>query len=423
MTYLSRRKALAAAGAGLAAIAVPAAAPAQAQSRNPIRLGFSMALTGGLAVGGRAALLAFQIWADEINAAGGLLGRRVDLVYYDDQTNPALVPGIYAKLLDVDKVDLVLSGYGTVATVPAMPLIVQRGKLFLSLLAIAANDELRYDRYFQMQPQGPAGKVEFSKGFFELAAGLDPQPKTVALVGADAEFSALAVEGARENARKMGLRIVYDRSYPPATVDFTPVVRAIKATNPELLFIGSYPPDSAGMIRSIHEVGFAARMAGGGMIGLQFAAIKQQLGAMLNNIVAYDLYVPEPTMRFPGVEAFLAKYRERAVPAGIDPLGLYVPPFAYAEMQILEAAVKAVGAIDDKRLADHIRATRFATIVGDIKFGDRGEWAEPRILFVQYRGIAGNGIEQFKEAGKQVILHPARYKSGDLHVPFEPVRR
>lgn len=424
MTDFTRRETLVRGGTALAgtlaAFSVPGAAAGQGA---PIKIGFSMALTGGLAGGGRAALLAYQIWAEEVNQKGGLLGRKVELVYYDDQSNPATVPGIYTKLLDVDKVDLVISGYATVPTAAAMPVVIQRGKLFMSLFALAANDQFRYDRYFQIQPNGPEAKFEFSKGYFELAGKLDPKPRTVALVGADAEFSILALEGARENAKKAGFRIVYDRTYPPSTVDFTPIVRAIKAANPDLLFIASYPPDSAGMIRTVHEVGLGARMVGGGMIGLQFAALKQQLGPMLENVVAYDLYVPEPTMNFPGIEQFLVKYRERAAPAGVDPLGLYIPPFAYSEMQILGAAVQAVGSLDDKALADHIRKTKFTTIVGDIAFGDRGEWAEPRILLIQYRGIEGNDLEQFKKQGKQVILHPAKYKSGDLKVPFEPIKR
>jgi branched-chain amino acid transport system substrate-binding protein len=419
VTDLNRRKTLALGGAALAALAVPAAA----QTAAPLRIGFSMALTGGLAVGGRAALLAYQIWVEDVNAKGGLLGRKVELVYYDDQSNPATVPGIYTKLLDVDKVDLVMSGYATVPTAAAMPVIMQRGKVFLSLFALAANDQFRYDRYFQLQPNGPEAKYEFSKGYFELAAALQPKPQTAAIVGADAEFSILCLEGARENAKKHGIRIVYDRTYPPSTVDFTPIVRAIKATNPDLLFMATYPPDSSGMIRTIHEVGFGARMVGGGMIGLQFAALKQQLGPMLNDIVAYDLYVPEPTMKFPGIEQFLVRYRERAAQAGVDPLGIYIPPFAYAEMQILEASVNAVGSTDDKKLADHMRTNTFSTTVGDIKFGDRGEWAEPRILLIQYRGIVGNDIEQFKQPGKQVVLHPARYKSAELKVPFESIKR
>ncbi len=417
MAGLSRRQTLVLAGFALAALSSPAfAQPA------PIKIGFGMALSGGLAGGGKAALLSYQIWAEEINAKGGLLGRKVELVFYDDQSNPATVPGIYTKLLEIDKVDLVISGYATVPTAAAMPVIMQRGKLFLSLFALAANDQFRYNRYFQMQPNGPSAKYEFSRGYFELASKLDPKPQTVALAGADAEFGVLTLEGARENAKKAGIKIVYDRSYPPNTLDFGSIVRAIKAAKPDLVFFGSYPPDTAGLIRAVHEVGLGAKMLGGGMIGLQFSSLKQQLGPMLNNIAAYDLYAPEPTMNFPGIAPFLARYRERAIPAGVDQLGIYIPPFAYSEMQILEQAVKAVGSLDDEKLAAYMRTAKFATIAGEIEFGDRGEWKEPRVLLVQYRGISGNGIEQFKEAGKQVILDPVRFKSGDLVTPFTPMQ-
>lgn len=418
MVHLTRRQTLAMAGTAAATLAFPAAA----QTANPFKLGFCMALSGGLAGGGKAALLAYQIWAEEVNAKGGLLGRKAELVYYDDQSSPATVPGIYSKLLDIDKVDLVVAGYATVITAAAMPAIIERRKVFLSIGALAANDQYNYDRYFQVFPNGPTAKFEISKGFFELAASLNPKPKTVALVGADAEYSILALEGARENAKKAGIEIVYDQTYPPNSVDFVSIIRVIKAANPELLFIASYPPDSAGMIRSIDEVGFGARMVGGFMTGLQYGALKQQLGPSLNGIVAYDIYVPEPTMQFPGVEQFLVKYRERAGKAGVDPLGFYIPPFAYAEMQILEAAVKAVGNFDDKAIADYIRTHNFSTIVGDIKFGAHGEWADPRVLLVQYRGIVGNDVNQFKQAGKQIIVYPPRFKSGELQVPFVPTK-
>ena len=397
------------------------AGTATAQS-PPIKIGYSMSLTGGLASGGRQAALVYDMWADEVNEHGGLLGRKIAMIKYDDQSTPSTVPGIYSKLLDVDQVDFVLSGYGTAMTAAAMPAVMQRKKLFLSLFALAANDQFRYDRYFQMLPSGPDPKVEFSRGYFELAAALVPRPQTVAIVGADAEFSALAVEGARLNASKHGFRIVYDRTYPPNTVEFGPVVRAIKATSPDLVYIASYPPDSLGMIRAVHEVGLGATMLGGDMIGLQFAQLKTQLGSLLNGIVAYDLYVPEPTMKFPGVEQFLNRYRQRAAAAGVDPLGHYLAPYAYAEMQVLEAAVKAVGSLDDAKLADHIHRSTFDTIVGPITFGNRGEWAEPRILFVQYQGVQGGDAEQFKQAGRAVILHPSQLRSGELRVPYEPMK-
>jgi branched-chain amino acid transport system substrate-binding protein len=400
------------------------AGPVFAQpAQPPIKIGFGMALTGGLAAGGKQALVTYQLWAEDVNARGGLLGRKVELVYYDDQSSPATVSAIYSKLLDIDKVDLVLSGYGTVPTAAAMPTIVPRNKVFLSLFALAANEQFNYDRYFQVLPSGPNGKVEFSKGYFELAAALNPKPQTVALVGADAEFSVLAMDGARENAKKHGLRIVYDRTYPPNTVEFGTIVRSIKSTAPDLVFIASYPPDSAGMIRSIHEVQLSAKMVGGGMVGLQFSALKTQLGPLLNNIVCYDLYAPEPTMNFPGVEQFLVRYRERARTAGVDPLGLYIPPYAYAEMQILETAINSVRSLDDGKLASHMQTANFDTVAGKIKFGARGEWTEPRLLLIQYRGIQGNDVEQFKQPGKEVILYPPQYKSADLVVPFEPAQR
>jgi branched-chain amino acid transport system substrate-binding protein len=420
VTDLTRRQAL-----GLIAPTIIAATsfPALAQSGPPIRIGFGMALSGGLAAGGKSALVAYQIWADDVNAKGGLLGRKVELVHYDDQSSPSTVPGIYTKLLDIDKVDLVISGYATVPTAAAMPIIMQRNKTFMSLFALAANDKFRYDRYFSMLPSGPEAKYEFSRGFFELAATLNPKPETVAFTGADAEFSVLCLEGARENAKKLGLKVVYDRSYPPNTIDFTPIVRSIKAVNPDLVFYASYPPDSSGLIRATHEVGLGAKMLGGGMVGLQFAALKTQLGPMLNNIAYYDVYIPEPTMKFAGVEQFLVRYRERAGKEGVEPLGFYLPPFAYAEMQILEAAVIGAGALDDAKIAEQLRSRTFPTVVGDIKFGDRGEWAEPRILLAQFQGISGNDVEQFKQPGKQVILYPPRYKSGDLKVPFDPTKR
>lgn len=407
-----------------ASLLAAAGTSARAQTgQGPIRLGFGEALTGGLAAGGKAALLAYQIYAEEVNARGGILGRPLELVHYDDQSNPSTVPAIYTKLMDVDKVDLVMSGYATVPTAAAMPVIVQRKRLFMSLFALAVNEQFKYDRYFQIQPNGPDAKREFSKGFLELAMALDPKPRTIAMTGADAEYSHLALAGARENSKAHGLRIVYDRTYPPATIDFVPIIRGIKAANPDLVFLASYPPDTAGLIRAAHEVGITARIFGGGTIGLQFAAFKTQLGPLLNNIVSYDLYVPEPTMSFPGIEQFLTRYRERAGAAGVDPLGLYIPPFAYAQMQILEAAINAVGSLDEGKLAEHMHKATFKTVVGDIKFAENGEWAEPRLLLIQYRDINGNDVEQFKQAGKQVVVYPPRYRSGELKVPFDSTKR
>jgi branched-chain amino acid transport system substrate-binding protein len=388
-----------------------------ARAQEPIKIGFSESLTGGLASSGKAHLLSKQIWVEEINAKGGLLGRPVKLVYYDDQTNAATVPGIYAKLIDIDKVDL-LMGAATNLIVAAMPQIMERKRLVMVLLALGSNAEFKYPRYFQSAPFGPDPKGVLSNAFFEVAKSLNPAPKTVALVGADAEFANNVLVGARENAKRFGLQIVYDRSYPPSTVDYTPVVRAVQATNPDVVLLASYPPDSVGMVRAATEVGLKAQLFGGAMVGMQYASLITQLSEKLNRVVNYHFFVPSPKMNFPGIEAFLAKYQARAKDAGVDPLGFYQPPFAYAALQVLEQAVQATGSLDDEKLAAYIHANAFNTIVGEIKFDELGEWANARVIMVQFQGIAGNGLDQYMTGHEQVIVYPSQYADGKLDQPF-----
>src|SRR5215468_1584844 len=196
------------------------------RAAEPIRIGFGMALTGPLAANGKSALLAMKIWESDINAKGGLLGRPVKLVYYDDQSNPATIPGLYTKLLDVDKVDLIISGYATNMIAPAMPVIMQHNRTFLSLLGLAVNSEFQYPKYFSFTPTGgPEPKQSFAEGFFATAMAQNPKPQTLAMVGADAEFPHNALQGARALAKQAGLKIVYDKTYPPTTTDYTPIVR------------------------------------------------------------------------------------------------------------------------------------------------------------------------------------------------------
>ncbi len=409
---------LAAAGLALAA----SAAQAQAPSGDPIKIGYGISQTGGLAPNGKSALLAQKIWEEDVNAKGGLLGRPVKLVYYDDQTNPAAVPGIYTKLLDVDKVDMIIGGYGTNMLAPAMPVVIQKNRTLIGLFGLAVNTEFNYPKYFAMIPSGPAPKTAFTKGFFETALAQDPKPQTVAIVAADAEFSVNASDGARENAKALGLKIVYDKRYPPTTTDFAPIVRAIQATNPDIVVICSYPPDSVGMVRAVNEVGLKPKMIGAGMVGLQATSIKTQLGPLLNGFVNYDFWLPVEKMNFPGVAEFMAKYQGRAASEGVDVLGYYIAPWGYAQLQVLQQAVEATKSLDDDKIADYIRKTTFKTMVGDVKFGSHGEWAESRVLQVQFQNIKGNDVGQFKDISTQVVITPTQYKSGNVIYPYEKAK-
>ena len=410
---MSRRRAT------MLAVAFALFSPAAlAQSGPPITIGYGISQTGGLAPNGKSALLAQKIWEEDINAKGGLLGRPVKLVYYDDQTNPASVPGLYQKLLDIDKVDIVIGGYGTNLLAPTMPVVIQKKKMLIGLFGMAVNSEFNYPNYFSMIPLGPTPKSAATKGFFQAAVAQNPKPETVAIVAADAEFPINGSEGARENIKAAGLKIVYDRRYPPATTDFTPIVRAIQATNPDIVAIFSYPPDSVGMVRAVNELGFKPKMIGGGMVGLQATAIKMQLGPLLNGFINYDFWLPIEKMNFPGVTEFMKRYQARASAEGVDPLGYYIAPWGYAQLQVLEQAVAATKSLDDDKLADYIRATTFKTVVGDVRFGRQGEWEQERVLQVQFQHIKGNDIGQFKDISTQVVVTPPEYKSGDVIYPY-----
>jgi branched-chain amino acid transport system substrate-binding protein len=422
MIFQLSRRALACLGAGIIVAAV-SIAPASAQTANPIRIGFGMALTGPLAANGKSALLAMQIWEETVNAKGGLIGRPVKLVYYDDQSNPSNVPALYTKLLDIDKVDLIVGGYATNMIAPALPIAIARNKVFIGLIGLAVNAEFGYPRYFAMHPAGPNPKAATTRGFFEIAMAQNPKPQTVAIVAADAEFARNASDGARENAQMAGLRIVYDRTYPPNTTDYGPIVRAIQATNADLVAICSYPLETVGFIRAINEIGYKPKMIGGGMVGTQATAIKTQLGPLLNGIVNFDFWVPAPTMQFPGVMELIKTYQERAGKEGVDALGYYMAPWAFADLQVLQQAIEGTKSIDDGKLADFLRANTFKTVVGDIRFGDKGELAVGRTIQTQFQGIKGNDLDQFRNVSAQVILAPAELKSGEVIYPYEKARQ
>jgi len=419
---LKRKLLLLTAIAAVAGLATTGAR-AQAPSGEPIRIGFSMALTGGLAPNGKSALLAQKIWEEDINAKGGLLGRPVKLVYYDDQSSPATVPSIYTKLLDVDRVDLVVGPYATALIAPAMPIVIQKKKTFIGLLGLAVNTEFNYPNYFAMIPSGPNAKPAFTKGFFDTAMAQNPKPQTVAIVAADQEFSRNAADGARENAKAAGLKVVYDKNYPPATTDFAPIVRAIQAANPDILVICSYPPDSVGMVRAVNELNYRPKMIGGAMVGLQATAIKTQLGPLLNGFTNYDFWLPVPKMDFPGVTDLIKKYQARAGAEGVDALGYYMAPWGYAQLQVLQQAVEGTKSLDDAKIGDYIRANTFKTVLGDVKFGKGGEWAESRVLQIQFQNVKGNDVGQFKDTSTQVVITPKEYESGKVIYPYESAKK
>ena len=386
----------------------------------PIKIGMSMPQTGGLAGGGKPSLLGIEIWRDDVNAKGGLLGRKVELVVYDDKSSASETPALYAKLIDVDKVDLLFAPYATVPTAPILPLVKQRGLLLMGNFSFQVNSKIHHDMWFNNAPWGPADS--WATGF--LGLGQKAGGKTVALLSADQEFAQNLITTARDVAKKMNLPVVFDQTYPPSTAEFSSIIRALNAAKPDIVYVASYPPDSAAILRAINEIGVGdnVKIFGGAMVGLQFAGIMENLGSLLNGVVNFNTWLPEPSMYFDGTKAFFETYSKRAVEAKVDPLGYYLAPYGFTMGQLIEQAVTATKSLDQKTLAKYLREHVHKTIVGPIEYAADGEWKETATLEAQFHGVKDKNLDQFRSSGRQVILFPERLKTGDLVTPFEAAR-
>lgn len=389
---------------------------------SPIRIGYCLSLTGPLAENSRSAQLAHQIWRDDVNRRGGLLGRPVELICLDDKGDATLGAPLYRRLMDDEGVDLVMGGYGTNSLLSAMPEIIARNRFFVGLMGLGANNQLNYRNYFAMIPTGPNPNAALTEGFFETAARQTPRPKTVALLSADAVFSRNPVLGGHDNAVKYGLKVVHEATYPLRTTDFIPYLDAVAQSGCDLLFLCTYLQDSIDLVRAIQEHSYKPKMVGAAMIGPQSAQVKKALGHLLNGIVNYEYWVPAPSMAFDGVADLMESYKQRSADTDVDALGHYMAPLAYAQMQVVAEAVEKTQSLDDQVLSDFTRTGTFSTVMGNVAFGTLGEWETPRVLQVQFQGIRGDDLDQYRNGSRQIIVSPVDKASGTLIYPFEDAR-
>jgi branched-chain amino acid transport system substrate-binding protein len=300
----------------------------------------------------------------------------------------------------------------------------QYKKTTIGILANAANSKFHYNQYFSILPTGPEPQKAFAYGFFELAAGANPRPKTVAIVAADAEFAQNAADGARQSIKEIGgFETVMDQKYPPATTDYTPIMRAVQALNPDIIFVAAYPPDSVGIVRAANEIGLTPKMFGGAFIGLLVTPIKMQLGPLMNGIINNEAFLPAPSLVFSGTRELMTKYQAVAQQQGIDPIGPSFPPLAYSAGQVLAQAVEGTKSLDQPTLAAYMHTHTFSTVVGNIAFGKDGEWVKSRIFFTQFQHVTGNSIDQFKDMTHEVVVWPKEYKSGDMIYPYADAKK
>jgi branched-chain amino acid transport system substrate-binding protein len=315
-----------------------------------------------------------------------------------------------------------LAPYASAIGIPTIPKFIEHEALCPALFNLWGNQKFNYKYYFELMPDGPIPpKTGKTRGLFEIANSLSPKPSKVALLAVANEWGQRSItEGAREICNEMGFEIVYEQIYPPDTTDFLPIIRAVQSANPDFIYAATYPTDSVGLIKALRELNYLTRLQFGGMVGLQYTSVQQSLGPKLNGIVNYHYFIPSPTMNFPGIAEFLQKYQDKAAGLGVDPLGYYLPPFAYARMQVLEQAIEATGTLDNIELGEYIKSHEFETIVNPrLRFAENGEWEKAQHIQVQFRNITSSDISEFttsfdKASDKIVIVWPPEFKTGEV---------
>jgi branched-chain amino acid transport system substrate-binding protein len=211
--------------------------------------------------------------------------------------------------------------------------------------------------------------------------------------------------------------------YPPSTTDYTPIMRAVNALNPDIVYVAAYPPDSVGIVRAANEIGLVPKLFGGTFIGLLVTPIKVQLGPLMNGIVNNEIFLPAPAFTFPGTLELLSKYQSMARQEGIDPIGWAFPPLGYAAGQVLAQAVEGTKSLDQIAIANYMRSHSFSTVVGEIAFGQDGEWTKSRVVFTQFQHVGSNNVDQFKDTSHEVIVWPSEYASGKMIYPYAEAKK
>ena len=294
-------------------------------------------------------------------------------------------PAIYAKLLDVDKVDLLFAPYATVPTAPIMPLVKQRGLLLMGNFSFQVNSKVKHDMWFNNAPWGPADS--WAASFIDI--GTKAGGKSIAILAADQEFA--------QNVAKTAKAVAEERSHAARLSSRT--IRPTRSSS-------RHDPRAQGGqarhgLRRILSAGFGRhparrkrdrrrRQRQGLRRRHGRPAVRRVtgiMGSLLNGVVNYNSWLPEPSMYFDGTKEFFAKYTPRAIEAKVDPLGYYLAPFGYAMGQMIEAAVNATKSLDQKAIAKYLRENEHKTIVGPIAFAADGERKDSATLQAQFRGV------------------------------------
>jgi len=376
----------------IVALAVVVLSSARAEEKKPIVIGASMSLSGSYAAGGKYSLESTQLWVDDVNQRGGLLGRQVRLVYYDDKSDANTGVQLYEKLITSDKVDLLIGPYSSAVT-SAVSTVAE--KHHMTMLGPEAADVKIYQRGYKYNFQAQTQASRYMQGALALAKSKGY--RKLAMLSEDTAFPKAVASEVVKLAPDSGLEVVFNETYPKGTSDFSALLTKVKQTGADVVFANSYLPDSQGIIRQSRELGVEAKM-----FAVAVGAAEPEFGN-LGSTGEYVFGATQwaATMPWPGNAGFAERYQKKF---GRAPD--YHSASNYAAGQVLEAALKETGAVDQEKLAAAIRKLKVDTVYGRFE-------VDSNSIQVGYT----SALLQWQK-GKQVLVWPEKLAQGQAVLPM-----
>ncbi|GAA2794511.1 amino acid ABC transporter substrate-binding protein [Nonomuraea dietziae] len=381
-----------------------AAAPS-ATAAGPVKIGISLPLTGDFSEPGKGIQEGYQVWADMVNAKGGLLGRKVELIFRDDASDPNKVSSDYESLISQDKVNLVFGPFSSRLVIPAAQVAESYDMLFVEPAGAAKEVfEQGFERLFYAAPAIASDHYNYLAEYL-LALPADKRPRTAAYASLDDPFAMGTAYGLRDKLAAGGIKTVVDEVYPPETTDFAPIAAKIAAAKPDLVVGGTQFEDSVGLVRALQELGSQPRMAAfsTGPTLAEFPAAVKGAAEHIVSPVGWAV-----SSGFPGNDAFVKRYKEMfKTDANEDAAN------GFTVGQIVEAAVNAVKCVEQTKecqtkLADHIRQGSFETIVGPLSFDDKGRPEQAHMIQQYIDGKVEIVLPEGSKAQTAKLVYPKK---------------
>jgi len=397
-----RRAVLLGTGGAMLAAAMPLFA--QVPAGAPIRVGGTLPLTGPLASVGVIHKIAGEVFIDSVNKRGGLMGRKLEWVLLDDQSQPANARTLYERLITAEKVDLLMGPYGTGAIVAAMGVAQRYGKLFIQS-SLGDPSLAPYELQFPALPLGSDPRSTDTEVVLDAYASLPSPPKTIAFVTSKFPSALDLAKGGQKVAERRGLKNLLTLEYEFGTRDFGGIAARIKDADPDLLWSGAIGMEAVQLLDAMKRIDYLPKRH----FYLFPAPGPTAANSNANGLTSLTWFeAHEPFTQNAGAAEFVAAYTQRAKEAGL-PYAVpdYQAASEFAAWQMLEAALKGAGRIDDKAMAAWLKANKVQTVLGTRSFD--GQFNS---------GAADTKLKQV-QGGKWVTVWPARFRPAATPFPAQ----